>query len=206
VGEPVEGGARDASGATGAALGALLVRERAALLRFVERRAGGSLLRVETAEDLVQGVCSHALSQSDHVEVRDERSLLSWVFEVALHFLQDRREHWTALKRGGAAALRFTFSDPSEPDLGPLRELASSATGPSTFAARREQLTLAAQALALLLPRDRELVVGMCSGLTSREHGERLGLSAAAAERARSRALERFRRAFALVLKSRGLR
>lgn len=199
-------GAGDAPRAAGDRLGRVLVCERAALLRFVERRAGGALLRVETAEDLVQGVCAHALARTGRVEVRDDRSLLSWVFEVALHYLQDRREHWATLKRNGAAALRFALSDSSELDLGPLRELASSATGPSTFAARREQLTLAVQALALLLPRDRELVDGMCSGLTSREHGEQLGLSAAAAERARSRALERFRRSFELVLKSRGLR
>jgi RNA polymerase sigma factor (sigma-70 family) len=188
------------------ALGALLVRERAALLRLVERRAGGALLRLETAEDLVQGISAHALARAERVELRDERALVSWVHEVALHYLDDRRAHWSTLKRNGERVLRLTFSDSTEPGLEPLRELATSATGPSTFAARREQLTLAAQALALLLPRDRELVDALCQGLTAREHGEQLGLSAAAAERARSRALERFRRAFELVLRSRRLR
>jgi hypothetical protein len=197
----------DASGAgAGGALGGLLVRERAALLRFVERRAGGALLRVETSEDLVQGICAHALARTERLELRDERSLLAWVFELALNYLQDRRAHWSALKRNGASVLRLAFSESTEPGLGPLRELAASATGPSTFAARRETLTLATEALGLLLPRDRELVDAMCRGLSAREHGDELGLGAAAAERARSRSLERFRRAYELVLKSRGAR
>jgi DNA-directed RNA polymerase specialized sigma24 family protein len=188
------------------ALGRLLVRERAALLRFVERRAGGALLRVETAEDLVQGISAHALARCDRLELQGERALQGWVLELAANFLDDRREHWSALKRNGAGALRLALTESTEPGLAALRELPASATGPSTFAARREQLTLATQAMALLLPRDRELIDAMCRGLTAREHGDQLGLGAAAAERARSRALERFRRSYELVLRSRGAR
>ncbi|MCK6459941.1 MAG: hypothetical protein L6Q95_08615, partial [Planctomycetes bacterium] len=70
---------------------------------------------------------------------------------------------------------------------------AATATGPSTFAARREHLKLAVQALAALPPRDRDLVK------STSEDAERLGLRYDAAKQARLRALGRFRKAFDLA-------
>jgi DNA-directed RNA polymerase specialized sigma24 family protein len=78
-------------------------------------------------------------------------------------------------------------------------EPAATATGPTTFASRREQLVLATKALDLLLPRDRDLVKWSGEGLSTEEQARRLDLSAEAAGRARRRALDRFRKAFRLV-------
>ena len=178
-----------------------IAQQRAELLRFVERRAGGALIRMETPEDLTQDVLARALRHAGNFVWRDEAGFRAWLFEVARNHLEDRRAHWSALKRAGAQALRL--GDTDELNLG-VDDLAASVTGPSTFAARREQVGLAAKALALLLPRDRELIEGLVDGLTAAQHAERLGTSTALVESARKRALERLRKTFRLVLGQRG--
>lgn len=180
-----------------------LERQRRELLRFVERRAGGALLRMESAEDLAQDIYARALRAAQSFEWRDEAGFRAWLFEIARHHLDDKRDYWAALKRAGAAVLRLDAS--TDLDLAPLdvRELAASVTGPSTFASRREQLAIAARALALLLPQDRAWVEAAARGEGTRAIAERLGVGLAAAESARKRALERFRKTFELVAGSR---
>jgi DNA-directed RNA polymerase specialized sigma24 family protein len=72
-------------------------------------------------------------------------------------------------------------------------------TGPSTFAARREMIALAARALDLLLPRDRDLVRWSSEGVPLEEQADRLGIAYEAVGKARQRAVERFKKTFALV-------
>jgi len=182
----------------------LLTRHRMDVVRFVERRAGGALIRMESAEDLAQDVCARALRGAATFDLRDEPSFRAWLFEIARNHLEDRRDYWSALKRAGSDVLRLGVGDVSDRSWTEVRDLAASVTGPSTFAARREQLALAARALALLLPRDRELVEALAKGLSASEHAERLGLTTAAVESARKRALERFRKTFKLVVGQRG--
>ena len=55
------------------------------------------------------------------------------------------------------------------------------------------------KALAVLLPRDQQLVRWSSEGLDSGAMAERLGISRDAADRARLRALERFRKAHRLL-------
>ncbi len=57
----------------------------------------------------------------------------------------------------------------------------------------------ATRAIALLLPRDRDIVRWTTEGMTIEEQAARLGLSQEAATRAQSRALERLRKAYRLV-------
>lgn len=180
----------------------LVVECREELLRFVRRRAGGALLRVETAEDLAQAICAHALARERRLDDAELRR--GWLFKVAEHYLSDRRDHWSALKRLGAGVMRTSLGDARAAELDGVRDLASSVTGPSTFAARRELLRYAAIALDMLLPRDRELVAGFCRGATVAEQAEELGVSYDAASQARSRAMERFRRCFKLAVGAQG--
>jgi hypothetical protein len=77
-------------------------------------------------------------------------------------------------------------------------EPSSSRTGPATFANRLEQLVIATRALALLMPRDRDIM--NCSPIE--EQAARLGLSYDSAAKARLRALERFRKTFELMARS----
>lgn len=178
--------------------------QRAEILRFIERRAGGALIRMESPEDLTQDVLARALRHSATFEWRDEASFRAWLYEVARNHLEDRREYWSALKRAGTQVLRLGGWGESDGERFEPNDLAASVTGPSTFAARREQLAVAAKALALLLPRDRELIDGLTQGLSATEHAVRLGTSASAVESARKRALERLRKTFRLVLGQRG--
>ena len=65
----------------------------------------------------------------------------------------------------------------------------------------KELLALARQALAALGERDQKLVGWLCEDLSIDEIAERLEISYDAAERARLRALERFRKSFAKLYK-----
>jgi len=177
-----------------AGLPELLVRYRVDLLRFVERRAG-PVLRFETAEDLVQGIHLRALEHESGFEYRGREPFLGWMHELARNYLARRRAHWTALKRRPAGLCRLTRAGGP----GGVAEPAGTGTGPSTFAERRELLTLAVQALDLLMERDRDLVRWASRGVTTDEIAERLQLSRTSAERARQRAVERFRKAFRLL-------
>jgi hypothetical protein len=79
-----------------------------------------------------------------------------------------RNEHWRALKRDGGAVLRIsaTAVDPAGPR-----------TGPMTLADRREQIALAARALATLLPRDQEILRRVREGADTAALALGLGLS-----------------------------
>ena len=174
----------------------LLVKHRRDLARFLQHKAGW-LLRYEPADDLLQGLHVRALEQVGNFEYRGREPFLAWIYEVARHHLVSRRRYWGRLKRRPAALVRLTSGgttnghSPVDP--------ADTATGPVTFAERREQLTVAVKAMEVLLDRDQELVRWESEGLETPEIAARLGISVEAARRAKSRALERFRQAYELL-------
>jgi RNA polymerase sigma factor (sigma-70 family) len=176
----------------------LLVNHRPLLLSWVQREAGAPLLRFESAEDLVQSIQQEALRSIQRFQWQGQEAFLGWLHQVARRHLAGRRDHWFALKRNGAAILRLTRSG-GESRAGAAPGVADTATGPATFASRREQLTLAARALALLPPRDRNLVQWAAAGASLEVQAARLGLSTDATQRARSRAIERLQKAYRLV-------
>jgi len=182
-----------------------LAQQHETLTAFVRKRAGKLLLRLEMAEDLAQGICAHLLARCDAIVASDDAARRAWLYVASERWLSDRRDHWMTLKRRGGEVLRLSFGSTAggsaggADHLGSVRALAASITGPSTFAVRREQLALAAIALDMLLPRDRELITGLCEGLDLDEQARRLGITYDAAERARLRALDRFRRCFQLA-------
>ena len=81
--------------------------------------------------------------------------------------------------------------------------LVRSRTGPLAFAERRERVGIAERAMALLPERDRTLLRLASEGLAASAIGARLSLSADSADPARRRALERFRKTFERVSRSR---
>lgn len=185
-------------------LGRWLVAQRDALAGFVRKRAGRLLLRLETAEDLAQGICAHLLERGARPHDGEEAAQRAWLYTASERWLSDRRDHWSALKRRGGEVLRLAGGAHDSVDLAAVRELAASVTGPSTFAVRREQLALAAFALDMLLPRDRALVEGLCAGLDLAEQAAALALGRDAAEKARQRALARFRACFEVARRGHG--
>jgi RNA polymerase sigma factor (sigma-70 family) len=182
-------------------LASLLVAWRADLLAFVERHAGG-LLRFETAEDLVQGIHVRALDRGRDFRYEGEKPFLAWMHTLARGYIVDRRAHWGAMKRGTSRLLRLTAS-PGTSDPRAAAEPAGTASGASTIASRREQIALAAKALDVLLPRDRDLVRWHADGVAIADQAERLGTTYEAAQRAGHRAVERFRRAYDLLTRPR---
>lgn len=179
-------------------LASLLVAWRGDLAAFVQRHAAG-LLRFESADDLVQGIHLRALERGGGFEFRGEKEFLAWMHALARTYLADRRAHWAALKRGPGRLLRLTAGATGTSDPRAVAEPAATGTGASTFASRREQLTIAVKALSVLLPRDRDLVQWHADGVPPAEQAERLGISREAASRASLRAVERFRKAFRLL-------
>jgi RNA polymerase sigma factor (sigma-70 family) len=181
-------------------LAELLERHRAALLGFAQRR-GGRVLRFETAEDLVQGVHLRALEHAHTFDYRGEKQFLEWMYAVARSHLADRHAYWLALRRRPGALVRLTQGVTTG---GGAAEPGGRGTGPATFAERRDELELAYAALAALLERDQRLVRWSCEGLAIDEMAQRLEISYDAAERARLRAVERFRKAYRLARRARG--
>lgn len=168
-------------------LGSLLAAHSGELLAFL-RRNGKRLLDRETEEDLLQGVRLRALQHAAEFRYEGREAFFAWLHALARSYLADREKHWSALRRNPGALLRLTAADP-----------ASTATGPSTFASRKEQLKLALDALATLLPKDRDLVRWSSEDVPLEEQATRLGITYDAAKQARLRALERFRKAYELA-------
>jgi len=166
----------------------LLERHRDLLVRHLARRGGG-LLRFETPEDLAQSVHLHAINVADRFAYRGEGAFVRWLLRLAKQHIADRIEYWTALKRDAGPMLRITFG--AEP--------AGRVTGPVTRASRNEMLEVAATALDGLPPRDREIVRWMSAGASIDDLARQLGIGRAAAQRARLRAVERFKKIFTIV-------
>jgi RNA polymerase sigma factor (sigma-70 family) len=173
-------------------LEALLNAHDKELRRFVRAHAG-QLLRRESEEDLVQGITLRALERANSFRDQGGPAFRAWIVTVARSYLADRANYWRALRRKPGALLRLTSGGTGGVDP------AATGTGPSTFAARREHLKLAVEALAALPSRDRDLVKWTSEDVPLEEQAERLGLSYDAAKQARLRALERFRKAFDLA-------
>ncbi len=178
-------------------LGELLVRHREDLLRFVERHAG-SVLRYESGEDLVQAIAVHALRHQSSFEYRGEEPFFAWIHRAARQILADRRDHWSAIKRGSGKVLRMTLSSDSS-DPGAAQVPASQRTGAVTRADRREQLVLVVRAIALLSERDKQLVRWHGESVSIGEQAQRLALSYDAAQQAGLRAMARFQKTFRLL-------
>ena len=173
-----------------------LVEHHSGLRAYLARHAGW-LLRYESGEDLWQGLQVRLLEHGKTYEYRGREAELKWLYTVARSFLNDRRKYWSRLKRGSAGLLRLTMG--ATPVPGAAAEPAADATGPSTFAERREDLALAVQALGALPPRDRDIVRWTSEGAETADLAARLGLTTEAARQARHRALERFRKLFRIA-------
>ncbi|HLO39737.1 MAG TPA: sigma-70 family RNA polymerase sigma factor [Phycisphaerales bacterium] len=181
----------------------LVIEHRGVLDALVRREAGIVLLRFESVDDLVQGISQEAIRSSKGFTYGGPSAFASWLTLIGRRYLSARRDYWLAHKRNPGNVLRLTVSG-SGTRPRPRAELADTATGPATFAFRREQLILATRAMAMLLPRDREIITMMSEGLQGAQIAERLGVSLDAAEKARTRAVERLRKAFELLGQKRG--
>jgi RNA polymerase sigma factor (sigma-70 family) len=186
---------------SGPQLGDLLTRWRGDLVRFAERH-GGEVLRHESAEDLVQGVHLRALAAADTFTWQGEKPFLAWMHALARAHISDRREHWAAAKRDAGRLLRLTDDPARTSDPRAVASPPEVRRGPATAASHADEVRLALQALSLLSPRDRELVGWESEGVAIDDQAARLGVTYEAAQRARLRAIERFRKTFAVLARA----
>ena len=185
-------------------LSALLERHRSSLGRFFEREAQG-LLKHESVDDLVQGAHLRALKQAEQFTYRSEREFLAWLQIVARQHIGDRRDYWVALRRDAGSVLRITTSPTGSQSGGSAPSgvnPTANLIGPATFAMRRELVGVATKAIACLLPRDQEIVRAVCQGASNAELAQMIGVAYDAAEKAKNRALERFRKTFELMTRT----
>ncbi len=181
------------------AFASFLERTRDQLAKWVEREAKG-LLKRESADDVVSGIHARALSQIENFELRTDAEAFTWLKTIARQHVLDRQKYHTALRRHGGEMLRITnASFGGEPGETPGVQVAGKMTGQVTYAMRREAIDLAARAIAGLLDRDQELVRATVEGETLEALAKRLHLTYDAAEQARRRAMERFKKAYDLL-------
>jgi RNA polymerase sigma factor (sigma-70 family) len=179
----------------------LLEQHREALLRMVANEGRGLAGR-DSTEDLVQDICLRALRQEDQFTYRSEPEFFAWLRLIARQQIADRHDYWSALRRQAGHLLRITSSSSTGSTGSPAVRPAGDDTGPATFADRREMLELASKSLAMMLERDRDLVRRISLGQDISELAEHLGITYSAAEIAKRRALERFRKTFELLRRS----
>lgn len=175
----------------------LLVRHHHELLRRLRSRGAG-LLHHETVEDLAQGVHLRALKAADHFDYQGHEAFLGFLSQLVRAHVADRHEYWAAARRNGGALMRVTQMGGGS-TMGNGVNPASPNSGPVTFAQRRDLLTIAAQAVDVLLPRDQQIVGMISAGLSISEMAEQLSLSEHTVRRTKLRAVDRFRQAFELL-------
>lgn len=187
----------------GVVLSKLLELHREALLRWTNKNARG-LLKRESADDVVQGIQLRALKQEAQFTYRGEKEFLAWVFLVAKQHVADRHDYWSALRREAGKMLRVTASDAkaSRASIAGINP-AAEGIGPGTYASRREMMEIAARALDVMLPRDREIIQLVGQGRSNDEIAEALAVGYDAAEQAKRRALERFKKTVELLIRKR---
>ena len=184
---------------------ALLIQHRDKLMNIV-RQKGAGIMRFESASDLVQGIHIHALKVADKFEYQGDKAFLGWLLKIAEQHISNRHHYWNANKRKAERMIHLSGTG-SQADSGvgaPRVDPPSPNTGPVSFAVREEQVDIALQAIAVLKERDQNLVQWMSEDLTTAEVAERLKISVEAAERARQRAIERFRKAYEVLVLRRG--
>lgn len=142
------------------------------LLVFIRARLMGHLRGKIEPEDVLQDAYAAALRSFSDFEYTDEGSFVRWMCRIIDNRLRDMHDHFTAKKRQEIPLAR------------------SSPTGPVTALRRAENSQRIEQALSLLSPEHREvLLLRYFEGLTSEETGQRMNRSPGAVRNLAARAL-----------------
>ncbi len=176
----------------------LLVRHREVLVRYLGRRGSG-LLKFEAAEDLAQAVHMKAVQAEGRFDYRGEEAFIGWICTLGRQHIADRNAYWKAQKRNAGPMLRITYGGATSSGGAKGVSPAAEQQGPTTFAGVREQVEVAARAIATLPPRDAQIVELIRAGADVEDVARELRVSYAAAQRARLRSIERFKKAFELL-------
>ncbi len=175
----------------------LVAKYRPDLVNYVANHAGRPLLRFDTVDDLVQGAILEALNSAEGFETRSDEECRSWLFTVTHRHLIRRREYWFSMKRDSRKVAKLTLTG-SRGDATSI-PIPYTGSGPVTHSDRRDLVLRVTKAMAMLLPRDRELLRFAAEGASTKELAERLDMTEASAGQARLRAFDRLRKAYRLL-------
>jgi RNA polymerase sigma-70 factor (ECF subfamily) len=153
-----------------AAVRELLERHLPTIQAIVRRRMSRVLRAREESLDIVQSVCRQVLANLELLELRSEDEFGGWLLRAIEHKLVDHYRHLGREKRDSARERHLETTA----ELG----LPEPRTGPSSFAARREQAERLQAAMQALTPLQREaLRLHSSDGLPFPAIAERLGIT-----------------------------
>lgn len=167
------------------------------LIGYLARHAGPPLLRFDTVEDLVQGTMVEALRSADGFQLRTEEEWRAWLFTLARRHVMRRREYWFSMKRDSRAVVKLTLTG-SRGGQTPI-PIPDPRSGPVTRADRRDLELRITRAMAMLLPRDRDIIRMAAEGATTEALSQHFEVSKDSASQARLRAFDRLRKAYHLL-------
>jgi RNA polymerase sigma factor (sigma-70 family) len=167
------------------------------LTGYLARHAGPPLLRFDTVDDLVQGTILEALGSASDFQLRTQEEWRAWLFTLARRHVMRRREYWFSLKRDSRAVVKLTLtgSRGSQAEL----SIPDPSSGPVTRADRSELQLRITKAMAMLLPRDREIVRLSAEGSTTEDLSQHLEITKESASQARLRAFGRLKKAYQVL-------
>ncbi|MFO1078119.1 MAG: sigma-70 family RNA polymerase sigma factor [Planctomycetota bacterium] len=175
------------------ALEELLVQLLPGLRAYLGRHAGQLVGQKETPEDLAQSVCREVLERicTQRIEYQGEAQFRQWLYQAALHKLQNRHRYYRADRRDAAREVG------PDPDVGESQwqALFASLSTPSGQAMRGEDLARLQRALGLLTEPQREIIrLARLEGLPHGELAQRLGVTESHSRVLLARAMARLAR------------
>ncbi len=165
-----------ASAGDSLAVDELIARHLPGLHAYVRARAGQVLQARESTGDVVQSTCREVLEHLDRFQYQGEEGFRRWLYTTALRKMRNKQKFHLADKRNVAREV-VSPGSASEPHW--LSALCDSMPSPSGQAVRAEEIERMMQAFQKL-PEQYQEVLRLSHGeqLTSKEIGEKLGLSA----------------------------
>lgn len=175
-----------------AAVETLVARHLPGLEAYVRRRAGRLVTARESASDLVQSACREVFAHLDRFRYDGEEGFRRWLYATALRKMRDRQRRYGARKREVGREVRLQRPEDSRSSGLRYDELIESCAGPSTVAARSEQVARVNGALRRLPERDRRVIeMAYAESLSRAEMARRLGVTESHLRVLLSRALVR---------------
>jgi RNA polymerase sigma factor (sigma-70 family) len=146
---------------------------------------------------LVQSVCREVLEKRGNYHYQGDAAFQSWLFQVALHKLMDRRRYWGAVKRAPAEGAAPPRAKGEGWNQSQLARLAVTLFTPSRDAMLHEDLARLEEALDALSDADREIIrLIHLDGLSHAEAGLQLGCSESQSRKRLFHALARLSKRF----------
>jgi len=178
-----------------AAIEALLIAFLPGLRAYLARHARGLVAERETPDDLAQSVCREVLERlgSQRLVYRGEAAFRQWLYQAALHKVQNRRRYYRADRRD--VAREVVADQHASSSRSPWGVFLAHLSTPSQTLERREGLLQLERALAALTEPQREIIqLSRLEGLSHAVVAERLGVTESHSRVLLARAMARLAR------------